>query len=193
MNGWTDGQIVYLYSAYKFNRATKHLPTGLFGRPIYRSVLSRRSRHQRQKNRSMSAIMSQRHHHRSSARPTSRSIISTTDDSRAPPAAVELVVLAGAELVVLAGAGSERPVTTAAAAATTSADDVMQQSARDRKRNRVANVKTAAMLFVVTVVFVVTFLPAFLMTVHLLPYNVVIFYMYFANNVANPIIYSFNC
>jgi len=69
----------------------------------------------------------------------------------------------------------------------------MQQSARDRKRNRVANVKTAAMLFVVTVVFVVTFLPAFLMTVHLLPYNLVIFYMYFANNVANPIIYSFNC
>ena len=185
MNGWTDGQIVYLYSAYKFNRATKHLPTGLFGRPIYRSVLSRRSRHQRQKNRSMSAIMSQRHHHRSSARPTSGSIISTTDDSRAPHAAVELVVLAGA--------GSERPVTTAAAAATTSADDVMQQSARDRKRNRVANVKTAAMLFVVTVVFVVTFLPAFLMTVHLLPYNLVIFYMYFANNVANPVIYSFNC
>ena len=106
-------------------------------------------------------------------------------------AGAEVVVLAGAELVVLAGAGSERPVTTAAAAATTSADDVMQQSARDRKRNRVANVKTAAMLFVVTVVFVVTFLPAFLMTVHLLPYNVVIFYMYFANNVANPVIYSF--
>ena len=29
------------------------------------------------------------------------------------------------------------------------------------------------------------------MTVHLLPYNLIVFYMYFANNVANPIIYSF--
>jgi len=48
----------------------------------------------------------------------------------------------------------------AAAAMSTSGDDAMLQSARDRKRNRVANVKTAAMLFVVTVVFVVTFLPA---------------------------------
>lgn len=34
-------------------------------------------------------------------------------------------------------------------------------------------------------------LPAFLMTVDLLPYRMIVFYMYFANNVANPIIYSF--
>lgn len=54
-----------------------------------------------------------------------------------------------------------------------------------------ANLKTAAMLFVVTVVFVVTFLPAFLMVLQLVPSNVIVFYLYFANNVANPVIYSF--
>jgi len=47
------------------------------------------------------------------------------------------------------------------------------------------------MLFVVTVVFVVTFLPAFLMVLKLVPYNIIVFYFYFANNVANPVIYSF--
>ena len=54
-----------------------------------------------------------------------------------------------------------------------------------------ANLKTAAMLFVVTVVFVITFLPAFLMVLRLVPYYIIIFYLYFANNVANPVIYSF--
>lgn len=57
--------------------------------------------------------------------------------------------------------------------------------------NWMANLKTAAMLFVVTVVFIMTYLPAFMMTLYVLPYNVIIFYMYFANNVANPFIYSF--
>ena len=54
-----------------------------------------------------------------------------------------------------------------------------------------ANLKTAGMLFVVTVVFIVTYAPALLMALDILPYNIVIFYMYFANNVANPVIYSF--
>ena len=54
-----------------------------------------------------------------------------------------------------------------------------------------ANLRTAVMLFVVTVVFVITFLPAFLMALRLVPYNIVVFYFYFANNVANPFIYSF--
>ena len=57
--------------------------------------------------------------------------------------------------------------------------------------NLMANLKTAAMLFVVTVVFVITYLPAFLMVLHLVPYNMIVFYLYFANNVANPVIYSF--
>jgi len=54
-----------------------------------------------------------------------------------------------------------------------------------------ANLKTAVMLFVVTVVFVITFLPAFLMALRLIPYHIIVFYFYFANNVANPVIYSF--
>ena len=57
--------------------------------------------------------------------------------------------------------------------------------------NRLANLKTAVMLFIVNVVFVVTFMPAFLMVIKLIPYNMTIFYFYFANNVANPVIYSF--
>jgi len=64
-------------------------------------------------------------------------------------------------------------------------------AAETARRNRIANVKTAAMLFVVTLVFTVSFLPALAMTLYILPYNRTIFYMYFANNVANPIIYSF--
>lgn len=47
------------------------------------------------------------------------------------------------------------------------------------------------MLFVVTVVFVVTFMPALAMTVGLIGTNFIIFYLYFVNNAANPIIYSF--
>lgn len=57
--------------------------------------------------------------------------------------------------------------------------------------NWMANMKTAVMLFVVTVVFIVTFLPAFMMTLKVIPYNAFVFYLYFANNVANPFIYSF--
>jgi len=57
--------------------------------------------------------------------------------------------------------------------------------------NRMANLKTAAMLFVVNLVFVITFMPAFLMAIKLVPYNEIVFYLYFANNVANPVIYSF--
>lgn len=60
-----------------------------------------------------------------------------------------------------------------------------------RAATRIANIKTAGVLFVVTVVFIVTFLPAHLMAHDLIPYNMTIFYMYFANNVANPVIYSF--
>ena len=67
-----------------------------------------------------------------------------------------------------------------------------RKSTKSKKdRNRVANIKTAAMLFVVTMVFVVTYLPAFLMVLQLIDYNMTAFYMYFANNVANPVIYSF--
>lgn len=54
-----------------------------------------------------------------------------------------------------------------------------------------ANIRMAAMLFVVAFVFIVAFLPACLMSMQLISEHVMVFYMYFAYNVANPIIYSF--
>lgn len=57
--------------------------------------------------------------------------------------------------------------------------------------NLVANMRTAAMLFVVTVVFMITFLPAWLMIMEWVSFRRTIFYLYFANNAANPVIYSF--
>lgn len=60
-----------------------------------------------------------------------------------------------------------------------------------REKGLVANIRTASMLFVVTAVFIIVFLPAWLMAHQVLPYNMLIFYMYFFYNVANPIIYAF--
>ena len=60
-----------------------------------------------------------------------------------------------------------------------------------RDKQRLANVKTAGILFIVTAVFIVAFLPAWLMAVRLVPPNIIIFYMYYSYNVANPIIYAF--
>ena len=54
-----------------------------------------------------------------------------------------------------------------------------------------ANIRTAAMLFVVTVVFLIAFLPAWLMATKVIMYNEIIFYMYFVYNTANPFIYAF--
>lgn len=60
-----------------------------------------------------------------------------------------------------------------------------------RDFNFLANIRTAAMLFVVTLVFIVSFLPAWLMAVRVLTYHIVVFYLYFVYNVANPVIYAF--
>ena len=60
-----------------------------------------------------------------------------------------------------------------------------------RDHDRLANIKTAIMLFIVTLVFIIAFLPAWLMALQVVDFNVVVFYMYFAYNVANPIIYAF--
>ncbi|CAH1774930.1 unnamed protein product [Owenia fusiformis] len=66
-----------------------------------------------------------------------------------------------------------------------------KRKASKKDKNVMANLRMAMMLFVVTLVFIVAFLPAFLMALELIPYSLVVFYMYFAYNVANPIIYSF--
>jgi len=65
----------------------------------------------------------------------------------------------------------------------------MSTSMRDK--TLYANVKTAAMLFVVTVFFVISFVPSWLMGLKLIAFNRIVFYLYFVNNVCNPIIYAF--
>lgn len=60
-----------------------------------------------------------------------------------------------------------------------------------REKTRIANIKTAGILFIVTIVFIVAFLPAWLMATGLIPAQIIIFYMYFSYNVANPVIYAF--
>lgn len=60
-----------------------------------------------------------------------------------------------------------------------------------REKHRLANIKTAGILFIVTVVFIIAFLPAWLMATKLIPPNMIVFYTYFIYNVANPVIYAF--
>jgi hypothetical protein len=64
-------------------------------------------------------------------------------------------------------------------------------SSPEVQKNIIAEVKMATMLFAVTVVFALTFLPGSAMIFKLIPYNKSVFNMYFFNFVANPIIYSF--
>lgn len=60
---------------------------------------------------------------------------------------------------------------------------------RDRALH--ANIKTAAMLFVVTLGFIISFLPSWLMGLRIVPLKLIVFYMFYINNVINPFIYAF--
>ncbi|XP_053379848.1 octopamine receptor Oamb-like [Mercenaria mercenaria] len=60
-----------------------------------------------------------------------------------------------------------------------------------KEKTLIANIRTAVMLFVVTIVFLVAFLPAWLMSLQLMDYNQIVFYMYFMYHTANPFIYAF--
>ncbi|XP_069135980.1 alpha-2 adrenergic receptor-like [Argopecten irradians] len=60
-----------------------------------------------------------------------------------------------------------------------------------QKAKRPMHIKTTQVLFIVTLVYVISFLPTFLMSNNVIPNNRVIYYMYFINNASNPIIYSF--
>ncbi|XP_071109385.1 cholecystokinin receptor type A-like [Haliotis cracherodii] len=107
--------------------------------------------------------------------------------------------VAGAE-----GAAGETQMTTINGNASAEKNDIPQQNQNQagskgsvkrqstlRETNVYANIKTAAMLFVVTLVFIIAFLPSWLMAHGLLPFNLVVFYMYFTYNVVNPVIYAF--
>lgn len=56
---------------------------------------------------------------------------------------------------------------------------------------RLANIKTAFCLAIVALTYIVAFLPAWLMALSVIEMNVIVFYLYFTYNVANPIIYAF--
>lgn len=60
-----------------------------------------------------------------------------------------------------------------------------------RDHDTIANIKTALMLFIVAVVFIIAFFPAWLMALGAIPHNSIVFYMYFVYNITNPIIYAF--
>jgi cholecystokinin A receptor len=68
-----------------------------------------------------------------------------------------------------------------------------RDSRRHMKRQKTmsAEVKSAAMLFVITMVFTISYMPAFFMSLDIIPYNRPVFYMYFLNFAINPIIYGF--
>ncbi|KAL4221852.1 hypothetical protein ACF0H5_020106 [Mactra antiquata] len=56
---------------------------------------------------------------------------------------------------------------------------------------RMANIKTALMLSIVALTYIIAFLPAWLMALRIISMNSIVFFMYFTYNVANPIIYAF--
>ncbi|XP_012946203.1 uncharacterized protein LOC101854844 [Aplysia californica] len=74
-------------------------------------------------------------------------------------------------------------------ALTSSAEKKTNRERRDF--NFLANIRTAGMLFVVAIVFIFSFLPAWLMATNIATYQIFIFYMHFLYNVANPVIYAF--
>ncbi|GFR71300.1 cholecystokinin receptor type A [Elysia marginata] len=60
-----------------------------------------------------------------------------------------------------------------------------------RRRYSAVQVKTAKVLLLVTAVYLISFAPALLMTLDLVPPHRIIFYAYFVHSAANPLIYSF--
>ncbi|XP_014790436.1 neuropeptide FF receptor 2 isoform X1 [Octopus bimaculoides] len=71
-------------------------------------------------------------------------------------------------------------------------DAILKHGTRAKlEKVRIANLKTAAMLFVVTLVFVLAFLPSWLMAHRYIQMNIIVFYMYFSYNIANPVVYAF--
>ena len=157
---------------------------------IFCSVAARRQRKQRRKAAHVHIVA------KHTGRPTNTSSV----DANVMLAAASIVDEDGqmtAELTVLEydnnGDAPSHAGPGAQAASSTPAGGCGPQAVHrgQQESTLLANLRTAAMLFVVTIVFIVTFTPGFLMTLELLPTNLFVFYIYFANNVANPFIYSF--
>jgi len=160
---------------------------------IYRAVLVRRSRRQSQQSKSLSLVVAL-----TSASSQRRISVDQAAEQTLFTAIDEIEESNGGESNQQGGRGSKGSGRSGAKKSRKFSmmmwggeSSASRHALNKRDVNRMANVKTAVMLFVVTVVFIVTYLPAFLMALNLVPYNMTIFYMYFANNVANPVIYSF--
>ncbi|WAR15820.1 hypothetical protein MAR_030414 [Mya arenaria] len=89
--------------------------------------------------------------------------------------------------------GEKTPLTDIPDSIKLTASNMLRQDTRKsvREKHRIANIKTAGILFIVTIVFIIAFLPAWLMATKLIPPNMIVFYSYFIYNVANPVIYAF--
>lgn len=86
---------------------------------------------------------------------------------------------------------TEPPVTDQNRRAPTNNNYVNESKRSVRNKLRLANIKTAGILFVVTIVFILAFLPAWLMSIRVIKANIIVYYLYFSHNIANPIIYAF--
>ncbi|XP_062595307.1 cholecystokinin receptor type A-like [Saccostrea cucullata] len=68
----------------------------------------------------------------------------------------------------------------------------MSASYRKRKEKlRLRYIKMAVVFFIVAVVFISSFLPAWMMKLKVIPFNIYVFYLYFVYTVCNPFIYAF--
>ena len=65
---------------------------------------------------------------------------------------------------------------------------IIYRTVLNRRRQ---HLKTALMLSIVALTYIVAFMPTRLMALSVLNFNMVIFYLYFTYNVANPINYAF--
>lgn len=139
---------------------------------IYRFLVTRRIK--RQRSRSLRSI--------STAHPasTDNSTLETRFLTEMPCPSPSPVVVAAAAAVAAASSSSGSMRRAA-----------MRHKVPPKERLLMANIRTAAMLFVVTVVFIVVFLPAWLTAMGFLPTNKIVFYSYFLYNVVNPFIYAF--
>ena len=76
------------------------------------------------------------------------------------------------------------------AATTTNAQGAARPTQPGHKPPRRAHVKTAAMFFLVTVTFLASYVPTFLMIVGAVPVHPVLYYTYLIHSTANPLLYS---
>ncbi|XP_048743989.1 alpha-2C adrenergic receptor-like [Ostrea edulis] len=160
---------------------------------IYHSVTRRRSKRRKQKalnNISLKASLKEPPKQNNHSPSSSYTVLAVDENNETTKEPVNL------QVEMRENGVSSRPVERAA----NETSPLQQQPSRgehthhhhhQRDHDTIANIKTALMLFIVAVVFIIAFFPAWLMALNAIDHNNIIFYMYFAYNVTNPIIYAF--